>query len=844
MKVKLNWDEIEVYKYLKDKNSVFIRNIDKMIIYAEETLPSINKIFSNYTGHGIDHSKMTIKYMSNLIDDFNDMSDLELTILIYCGLLHDIGMVITDYEIELFKSNKFLLTEFKYECVNDKYNDEHISLQEIIRPIHGRHSKDHILNFMLDEKNGLKSLFCIPERTNTYFAEEVANICMAHNEEFDWLKCNLIDDDVKGIYHLNPQFIAVILRLADLLDIDENRTPVYLYNLLNPQGNSSLEWKQHFIIENSEKVVFDEKTGFKTFIFYGESKEPDVHRKILKYIDYINSEIRNATSLSENMRELKYLLKIKSNVNNRIRTKTFNFSDFKLSLNYAAVTNLLMGENIYGDKKYGLRELIQNSIDACKLMREESKHIQQFQREQYKPYIRIELDRDRNKVTIADNGIGMSLQILKKYFFNVGVSYYSSDEYKFKGYKYEPIGKYGIGFLSCFMLSEKVAIITKRFNENSVNQVDMEKQSEYICLTQLEKARTQGTDIVLDYTQFCKVFENSDKMKSFIDSNFIDSNIPIIISEFKGSELTENQCQLVSIETQTQNTIRLDKYLNGVSGFMEIKYKNIRFVKKLNEITSEDTYLYNESEIGDGSINDEEDLVNLNISKYINDNIITYITLPIIDYNIYDDFQKAYDVLEDYDDALNKLDNYNNLNIFFNPSVVDCDGSEILEGEDYIIGNFSIDDFCSQFGHVKNVSVSVELKQQLIVDIDENEFLCYKSFENIRYHYASNWPNNRGRLGDIFIRDVLLPECTLKIPFIVEGLGIQKFVFNITNHNVVPNVSRTDIRADILEDMSYAVGKAIHLWIYDNANLSFIQKELIKKFININYKENNSFIRA
>ena len=51
-------------------------------------------------------------------------------------------------------------------------------------------------------------------------------------------------------------------------------------------------------------------------------------------------------------------------MHNKIRPKGFTFSNFRLSLDYKAVTSLLMGENIYGDKKYGLRELIQNSIDA------------------------------------------------------------------------------------------------------------------------------------------------------------------------------------------------------------------------------------------------------------------------------------------------------------------------------------------------------------------------------------------------------------------------------------------------------------------------------------------------
>lgn len=55
---------------------------------------------------------------------------------------------------------------------------------------------------------------------------------------------------------------------------------------------------------------------------------------------------------------------------NQIEPIGFSSSDYKLELNYKAITNLLMGKNIYGDKKYGLREIIQNSIDACKTMEE------------------------------------------------------------------------------------------------------------------------------------------------------------------------------------------------------------------------------------------------------------------------------------------------------------------------------------------------------------------------------------------------------------------------------------------------------------------------------------------
>lgn len=61
-----------------------------------------------------------------------------------------------------------------------------------------------------------------------------------------------------------------------------------------------------------------------------------------------------------------------------------------------------------------------------------------------------------------DNGSGMSIEILKKYFLNVGVSYYASDDYLLQGRNYSPIGHYGIGFLACFMLSDRVEVTSEQ----------------------------------------------------------------------------------------------------------------------------------------------------------------------------------------------------------------------------------------------------------------------------------------------------------------------------------------------------------------------------------------------
>ena len=235
-------------------------------------------MFANYTGHDILHSLNVMEYMIELSDFPDKLSDLELTVLIYVSLLHDVGMVVNEDEICDLKKDKTDITHRKYSLVLEKYKNEIIALQECIRPVHGRRSFEHV--HKMDDEN-----FLIPGYTNISFKDDVAKICAAHNENFEWIPNNLSFDKVKGDYQLNSQYIALLLRVADYLDIDEVRAPLYLYQYLNPKDYGDLEWKQHFIIENKEKIVINEKTGCKNIEFYGESSNPSIHRKLLKYLN-------------------------------------------------------------------------------------------------------------------------------------------------------------------------------------------------------------------------------------------------------------------------------------------------------------------------------------------------------------------------------------------------------------------------------------------------------------------------------------------------------------------------------------------------------------------------------
>ena len=810
--------ESHLYMWLKEKDSKFLSKLDETIEYANTILPQINNVF-------VRHSINVMEYMYALVVDINKLSELEVALLIYSALLHDIGMIANVDEIKEIKADHAILGERKYSKVLEKYGDEMTALQECVRPVHGKRARDYIETKM-DER-----LFLIPESTNISFKSELAQICMSHNEDFEWIKKNLHNDEKKGHFELNAQYISVLLRISDYLDIDEQRAPLYLYKYLNPKEFSDLEWKQHFVIENYDKIRRNPKTNELEIFFQGTSKDPSVHRKLLKYFDAINGELKNAVDLCESFVDEKYLLPLKTNVVNQIQSKGFSFSDLRLSLDYNAVTNLLMGEHIYGDRKYGLRELIQNSIDACKTMEESATKMEKFRYQNYQPYISVILDKDRKKVMVMDNGSGMSIDILKKYFLNVGVSYYASDDYRLQDREYSPIGHYGIGFLACFMLSDKVEVNTVYYNEQKMNRISFERNSEYICLTYEDTVRQQGTEIILDYDQCLSVFNNNiERLVSFIENNFLDCGIPIKISTMEKGVSMPLECNIKRIETIIAENICLSEYLSGIEAFIDCSYKQINFAKHLSDINGYESYCYNEEEY---SVDEE----NISIKNFVKDGKITFLKIPIITEDEESEFLKAYDVLEDYQEALDKMGNYETINIWGDEDEFEDYDFIIEESSESIIGGYTLGGFRNQFHHGSLTPVKPEIIKKGVVTGESNAVLPYNEENTFKGRFS--WENT----DTCYVKNVLLSGLRIKIPYLVDGVILKGAVINIFNREFIPNVSRNNISASQQEKLSYAIGKAIHLWIRDHAELSTEQKALLDVFIETKYKETNYCLR-
>lgn len=816
-------NKIKFFKYLQEKNSDFISEIEKVYEIMENELKLISKTFDNYTDHGIDHSIKVANYMFEMVSNVELLSDLEIAICVYSALLHDLGMIVTDEIKEKIIHNVYLGTEFKYENVLLHFGDEKTAIQEIIRPIHGAR---------VDEvfKNKDYNYFYLKE-PNIDYSQHVFNICKSHGENSDWIEKELKTNLNYGEYKLNCQYIAFLLRIADLLDIDSTRTPMYLYKLINPTGVSDTEWQQHFIVTNSNKIISNDNRN-KTFYFEGTCKYPIIHRKILSYIDYLEKEVQCIIAKSYTMNE-KYHINFEQKIDNQIKGESYTFANAKLQLDYQAITGLLMGEKIYGNKECGLREIIQNSMDACLLMNQ-IPAIDTY--EKYHPEIKIILDEDKDLIVIRDNGIGMTKNILFNYFLSIGKSYYRSNEYKFKGYAYQPIGNYGIGFLACFMLSQNVSVETKHYSSAESIVLELEKGSEYVCIKEKTTQSIHGTDIILALSEVKSAFnvdkaiDLQNKIKGYLETNFLNTIVEISIQNIKTQEKLRLDWKTIP------DSIDISSYLVDIE--CNIKYKlneMYSFPQKLEDFF-DDCYYIEDNKIkkaGDANF----------VKNFTTGGVITYVEIFVVTSEDEDDFKKFYEVLDDYDETISRLNNIYSKTIICNYSDYFANIGKRERGDCLFCSDndeYTYDNFCDQFCHSDQVPIKINICTENVIKLDNaKKALLFKE----KYSAMKNEGWFQSKLEKIYNKNVLIKNATIIFPFFLKGLTLTDMVINIKNNNVVPNVARDNLSNEDATKLSYAIGKAIHQYLYDNILKDPSEKELLKELINTKYNEKNEFYK-
>ncbi|MDO8447062.1 MAG: ATP-binding protein [Deltaproteobacteria bacterium] len=833
-------NQTRLIKHLKKQKSNFLPKIKEAGDQAAIQLANrVSYLFPKYTLHDIGHSIRVMEYMADLVGDLSRLTELEISILIMSALLHDIGMAIGEDEIQKITEGKRDTEHLVFSAMVKRYeDDQNHALQEFVRRTHAELSARIAL-----EVYG--KFMILADMPGASYAEDVSKVCQSHTGDASFVN-TLPENGEKGYFKYNLKFCSHILRIADLLDIDSRRTPLTLYELVRPKEIGDIEWLQHFSVSNADKVKLADETGIKRIEFYGRCKDPKIHRKLYRYFGWINEELQNA---NKNIAEMphNYRLNIDDSILVHIEPEGYTFSDFKLTVDFHAITELLMGENIYGEKRLGLRELIQNSIDACKIRQEVEAKSADIGRDAYKPAIRIILDAPKNKAIIRDNGIGMTDEVLKKFFLNIGRSYYVSDEYAFRGLKYRPIGAYGIGFLSCFMLSNSVVVRTKPRNSQYRYDLELEKGDEYICFTQTEdySQDTVGTDVELDYKQFVTAMDMQEKeLENFVKDYFIFDDIRCEI-------IDAATAQPIAIETGTlashikvpndRTMLCLNKFLNGADAFACIK-KHKQFIRSVAGITQRtgSFFLY----FDNGKLFDIDE-IEVGLKELHQDEKIIYLEIPLLRNVDEDDFDKAVELLEDVDQAIDKIDDQEMLFIFA-PGSVQCDleSGDTEKDEDFeLISGVTITDALDSIGlKGKRFCPKVYKSEVHAVLSDDGQLLLPYKMSEKKNRFSFFKEKNRATLyvRNVLIKDYIDDEIQLPIASIID---VNHIYANILNPKVAPEVSRNRLAPKITSDVAYALNKAVHLAAYEQLDCPPDERNLLKKFIESHYNKSNFLIK-
>lgn len=126
----------------------------------------------------------------------------------------------------------------------------------------------------------------------------------------------------------------------------------------------------------------------------------------------------------------------------------------------------IIKKSLYTDHEIFLRELISNSVDAISKLKMASL-AGEMQAEIGEPEVKLTVDKSKKTISVSDNGIGMTVDEIKKYINQVAFS--SAEDFikKYEKDANELIGHFGLGFYSAFMVAEKVEIDTLSYQEGA-----------------------------------------------------------------------------------------------------------------------------------------------------------------------------------------------------------------------------------------------------------------------------------------------------------------------------------------------------------------------------------------
>ncbi len=439
-------------------------------------------VLPQFTLHDEVHLLRVTELMSFVLGPtLEQLNALEVALLILAAHFHDIGMApdaaawaetekSPDFQLyrDLWLSEHPNAAEIEAQIERAPERAAELGMKraeleyamrgEYVRRTHGERSAAFVRAHAGDPRLTLGGV-CI--------ADELAELCLSHVEDAPKLTRFAVDQSL-GNHQVNLRYLALILRLGDILDFDRERTPDSLFRTIHFTSNVSLtEWEKHRGVRGW--VISPELLRFEM-----EFDQPIYERAARQFLDFIDAELDAAREMVSEFpaKVQRYTFNLPWRVD-RTRVgphnKAYVYHDLEFSLSRDEVVKLLMTESLYGSPSLCVRELLQNSLDALRY-RSALWRLGNAKFEGGEVSFTQGIDREGNQfLSCRDNGVGMDEQIILSFLTKVGRSFYRSpffeqerQRFRQKGVDFDPCSQFGIGFMSCFMLGDRIRVETRR----------------------------------------------------------------------------------------------------------------------------------------------------------------------------------------------------------------------------------------------------------------------------------------------------------------------------------------------------------------------------------------------
>ncbi len=495
--------------------------------------------YPHYSMHDANHSETIITKIEMLLGDrVSELSPTDMWLILNAAYSHDLGMLL-DYEkvkeewakpefrkhlAKLSESYDNDLSEAAKAVLNIKdYANENefpVEMWHYVSQINASYFRDRHASMSKSYICDCESITSLDLGHNGMIKPRLINllgsICELHSRESDDVLLLPYETDGFGTDHAHPRFVAMLLRIGDLLDIDNGRFNIVSEAVAGSMPESSIshrvkhESTTHLLVTPSE-IQFcsdcpDQKSYLLTrdFITWLE-KEIDF---MTKHWVIIVPEDFSGHAPRFDKKEL--LIRGGPDVNGT--------AGLKFEITQKKAFEIIEGSNIYEDKFVFIREVIQNAIDASKIQLwrdlqsgtynawinvNDLSNLQPYDlpKEVYENYaISVRLFTSESgeiEISVTDRGTGITDESFKE-MCNVGVSNSTSslaDEIESMPCWLRPTAGFGVGLQSIFLMTDHFKIETCTGSDSYEATVYSMFRGGYLNLISVPNSMQRGTTI-------------------------------------------------------------------------------------------------------------------------------------------------------------------------------------------------------------------------------------------------------------------------------------------------------------------------------------------------------------